>query len=75
MKREVLTSSEVGINEDALLELPKEMYDNRMECLENLNSNIGTNIKVKFSGMWEKSWERLIENIRIAKEGGTDDIK
>lgn len=59
MKRETLTSSEVGINENQLIPLVSNMLYNRQKACEELNKMFGLNITVQISGVWKDIKEEL----------------
>lgn len=52
MKRETLTASEVGINDNQLLPLIECMLICRKRAAEEMNEMFGTNISVELSGVW-----------------------
>ena len=53
MKRETLSTSEVGVNEKTLYPLIENMLDERKKSLSKFNSMFGTNINVEFNSSWK----------------------
>jgi len=53
MKREAINSDEAQLNDDMLLPLVDDMYQNRVEFFDKVNEMFGTDIRVKFSSAWE----------------------
>lgn len=64
MKREAINESEASMNEDALLPLLDDMFENRKIGIEKINKMFGLNIEVDFSS----SWQKLRKDIEIAQE-------
>ena len=64
MKREALSESETGLNDDSLMPLCEDMLRCRREDMDRVNSMFGTSIEVDFDSSWlENTIERLL-NIR-----------
>lgn len=61
MKRERLSESEIGMNEDALRPLIDSMLEERKLALKKVNEMYGTNISVKFGSAWAQYNEELKE--------------
>lgn len=61
MKREALSESETGLNDDSLMPLCEDMLRCRQEDMERVNSMFGTSIKVYLDSSWlENEIERLL---------------
>lgn len=61
MKREALSESETGLNDDSLLPLCDDMLRCRQEDIAAVNSLFGTSIQVTFDSSWlENEIERLL---------------
>lgn len=59
MKRESINSNEAQLNEDALLPLIDEMFEQRKLGLDKVNEMFGTNITIKLSSSWEDNYQEL----------------
>ena len=72
MKREALSESETGLNDDSLMPLCEDMLRCRREDMERVNSMFGTSIKVDFDSSWlENTIERLISMKQQASEASS----
>ena len=61
MKREALSESETGLNDDSLLPLCEDMLRCRREDIASVNKLFGTSIEVSFDSSWlENEIERLL---------------
>lgn len=61
MKREALSESETGLNDDSLMPLCEDMLRCRQEDMERVNSMYGTSIQVFLDSSWlENEIERLL---------------
>lgn len=61
MKREALSESETGLNDDSLMPLCEDMLRCRREDIASVNSLFGTSIEVDFDSSWlENTIERLL---------------
>lgn len=61
MKREALSESETGLNDDSLMPLCEDMLRCRREDMQAVNDLFGTSIEVDFDSSWlENEIERLI---------------
>lgn len=61
MKREALSESETGLNDDSLMPLCEDMLRCRREDMQAVNSLFGTSIEVDFDSSWlENTIERLL---------------
>lgn len=61
MKREALSESETGLNDDSLMPLCEDMLRCRREDMASVNSLFGTSIEVDFDSSWlENEIERLL---------------
>lgn len=61
MKREALSESEAGLNDDSLLPLCEDMLRCRQEDIASVNALFGTSIQVSFDSSWiENEIERLL---------------
>lgn len=61
MKREALSESETGLNDDSLMPLCEDMLRCRQEDIARVNSMFGTNIQVYLDSSWlENEIERII---------------
>lgn len=61
MKREALSESETGLNDDSLMPLCEDMLRCRREDMASVNDLFGTSIEVDFDSSWlENEVERLL---------------
>lgn len=61
MKREALSESETGLNDDSLMPLCEDMLRCRREDMDKVNAMFGTSIEVDFDSSWlENTIERLL---------------
>ena len=61
MKREALSESETGLNDDSLMPLCEDMLRCRREDMQAVNDLFGTSIEVDFDSSWlENTIERLL---------------
>lgn len=61
MKREALSESETGLNDDSLMPLCEDMLRCRREDMASVNDLFGTSIEVDFDSSWlENTIERLL---------------
>lgn len=61
MKREALSESETGLNDDSLMPLCEDMLRCRREDIASVNQLFGTSISVDFDSSWlENTIERLL---------------
>ena len=61
MKREALSESETGLNDDSLMPLCEDMLRCRREDMQAVNSLFGTSIEVDFDSSWlSNTIERLL---------------
>lgn len=68
MKRERLSESEIGLNEDALRSLIDSMLEERQKAMEKVNKKYGTNISVRFSNAWGKyNKTEIVEEVEDEK--------
>lgn len=79
LKRETLTSTEIGINEETLTPLVDNMEEERSRALEEMNRLFGTDIRVRRSSSWKKvaeesalQVEAMKAEIEQTKEEGED---
>lgn len=83
MKRESINESESAMNEDSLLPLIDDMFEQRKIAVEKINTMFGTNITVELSSSWKKIREDIIqqekesqeETPKEQKEGESDETK
>lgn len=69
MKRERLSESEIGLNEDALRSLIDSMLEERQKAIEKVNKKYGTNISVRFSNAWGKyNKTEIVEEVEDEKD-------
>lgn len=72
MKREALSESETGLNDDSLMPLCEDMLRCRREDMEKVNSMFGTSIQVDFDSSWlENTIERLLSLRQQASEASS----
>ena len=72
MKREALSESETGLNDDSLMPLCENMLRCRQEDMDKVNAMFGTSIKVSFNSSWlENEIERLISLRQQASEASS----
>lgn len=61
MKREALSESETGLNDDSLMPLCEDMLRCRQEDMDRVNEMFGTSIRVSLDSSWlENEIERLL---------------
>lgn len=74
MKRERLSESEAGLNEDVLRPLIDAMLEERQRAMDAVNKKYGTNIRVKFNSSWSQYNEQeIIGEKEDIENGRTDD--
>lgn len=72
MKREALSESETGLNDDSLMPLCEDMLRCRREDMEAVNNLFGTSISVDFDSSWlENQIERLLNLKQQASEASS----
>lgn len=72
MKREALSESETGLNDDSLLPLCDDMLRCRQEDIASVNAMFGTSIEVTFDSSWlENEIERLLNLKQLATEASS----
>jgi hypothetical protein len=63
MKKERLITSEINVNESALLPFIENMLEERKKAIEKINAMFGTDIKVELSCVWNEQVKTHEENI------------
>ncbi len=72
MKREALSESETGLNDDSLMPLCEDMLRCRREDIQKVNELFGTSIQVDFDSSWlENTIERLLSLRQQASEASS----
>ena len=72
MKREALSESETGLNDDSLMPLCEDMLRCRQEDMDRVNQMFGTSIKVSLDSSWlENEIERLLSLRQQATEASS----
>lgn len=72
MKREALSESETGLNDDSLMPLCEDMLRCRQEDMARVNEMFGTNIQVYLDSSWlENEIERIISLRSQAQEASS----
>ena len=72
MKREALSESETGLNDDSLMPLCEDMLRCRREDMKAVNDLFGTSIEVDFDSSWlENTIERLLSIKQQASEASS----
>ena len=72
MKREALSESETGLNDDSLMPLCEDMLRCRQEDIARVNSMFGTSIEVYLDSSWlENEIERIISLRSQAQEASS----
>ena len=72
MKREALSESETGLNDDSLMPLCEDMLRCRREDMQAVNELFGTSIEVDFDSSWlENTIERLLSIKQQASEASS----
>ena len=72
MKREALSESETGLNDDSLMPLCEDMLRCRQEDMDRVNEMFGTSIHVYLDSSWlENEIERLISIRQQASEASS----
>lgn len=69
MKRERLNTAETDQNQDGLRALVVNMLQERQKGVLEINEKYGTEISVKFGGLWSKLNENLLEENSAATSG------
>lgn len=69
MKREALSESETGLNDDSLMPLCEDMLRCRREDMQKVNSMFGTSIQVDFDSSWLKN---TIEKLLSIKQQSSE---
>lgn len=76
MKREYLSAEEIAANTDVLLPLVDDMFYNRQQACERINSMFGFNISVEKNSAWEnKSRESEAEIVAMEEETTSEEVK
>lgn len=63
MKKERLITSEINVNESALLPFVENMLEERKKAVEKINDMFGTDIKVELACVWEEQVKTHEENV------------
>ena len=63
MKKERLITSEIDVNESALLPFVENMLEERKNAVEKINAMFGTDIKVELACVWDEQVKIHEENI------------
>ena len=72
MKREALSESETGLNDDSLMPLCEDMLRCRQEDMDRVNAMFGTSIQVSLDSSWlENEIERLLSLHTQAQEASS----
>ena len=72
MKREALSESETGLNDDSLMPLCEDMLRCRQEDMDRVNAMFGTSIQVSLDSSWlENEIERLLSLRSQAQEASS----
>ena len=72
MKREALSESETGLNDDSLMPFCEDMLRCRQEDMDRVNKMFGTSIKVSFDSSWlENEIDRLLSLRQQATEASS----
>ena len=72
MKREALSESETGLNDDSLMPLCEDMLRCRQEDMARVNAMFGTNIQVYLDSSWiENEIERILSLRSQAQEASS----
>jgi len=72
MKREALSESETGLNDDSLMPLCEDMLRCRQEDFDRVNAMFGTSIQVDLDSSWlENEIERLLSLRQQASEASS----
>ena len=72
MKREALSESETGLNDDSLMPLCEDMLRCRQEDIARVNAMFGTSIQVSLDSSWlENEIERLLSLRQQASEASS----
>ena len=72
MKREALSESETGLNDDSLMPLCEDMLRCRQEDMDRVNAMFGTSIRVSLDSSWlENEIERLLSLHTQAQEASS----
>lgn len=72
MKREALSESETGLNDDSLMPLCEDMLRCRQEDMDKVNAMFGTSIQVSLDSSWlENEIERLLSLRQQATEASS----
>lgn len=61
-KRESINGEEAGMNDQSLLPLIYDMYQQRVEGMERVNEMFGTDIQVKFGYPWKETIDDPVED-------------
>lgn len=61
-KRESINGEEAGMNDQSLLPLIYDMYQQRVEGMERVNDMFGTDIQVKFGYPWKETIDDPVED-------------
>lgn len=64
MKREALSESETGLNDDSLMPLCEDMLRCRREDMDSVNALFGTSIEVDFDSSWLENTIECLLNLK-----------
>ena len=76
MKREALSTAECALNDQSVVPLILDMFDNRLEAVELINRKYGLNIVVKLNNLWQSNVDNVENGNNISDEkGGVESVE
>lgn len=72
-KRESINGEEAGMNDQSLLPLIYDMYQQRVEGMERVNDMFGTSIEVKFGYPWRETIDDPVEDEPVEEQEVQED--
>ena len=76
MKREALSTAECALNDQSVVPLILDMFQNRLEAVELINKKYGLNIVVKLNNLWRSNVDNVENGNNISdEEGGVESVE
>ena len=76
MKREALSTAECALNDQSVVPLILDMFENRLEAVELINKKYGLNIVVKLNNLWQANVDNVENGNNISdEEGGVESVE
>ena len=75
MKREALSTAECALNDQSVVPLILDMFENRLEAVELINIKYGLNIVVKLNNLWQSNVDEVASDDISDEEGGDESVE